>query len=223
MTPAQMTIALLLSVIGAYLCGSIPFGLLIGKLKGIDIRRHGSGNIGATNVTRVIGKGWGKLCFALDFLKGCLPVLALVVLTGQTGCLKDQYGILPCAAALAAVCGHVYPVWIGFKGGKGVSTAAGAILALSPLPLLTALAVWVAVFYISRYVSLASILAAAFLPAACWLYGLAGIGRKASATELGLLVLLAVLTILKHASNIKRLCNGTENRFEKKPEEGKDA
>jgi len=214
-----MTVTILLTAAGAYFCGSIPFGLLIGKAKGIDIREHGSGNIGATNVTRVIGKWWGKLCFFLDFFKGCLPVLVLVVLTKHCGCLKDEYGIFPCMAALAAVCGHIYPVWIKFKGGKGVSTAAGAILALCPFALLTGLAAWGIIFFASRYVSLASILAAVILPVAAWVYNLTGFGPKASATELGLLILLAVLTIVKHTSNIKRLCNGTENRFEKKPKE----
>lgn len=200
----------IVAVCGAYLAGSIPFGLLIGKMKGIDVRQHGSGNIGATNVTRVVGKGWGKLCFALDLLKGALPVLLVKLL------FKDEYGLLPSIAALFAVAGHMFPVWIGFKGGKGVSTAAGAILALCPIPLLTALLTWVIVFLLSRYVSLASILAAALLPVYAWIWNRLNICLTASAVELGLLTLLAVLSIVKHASNIKRLLNGTENRFDKK-------
>lgn len=203
-----------LTALGAYLSGSIPFGFLIGKAHGLDIREHGSGNIGATNVTRVIGKWWGRGCFALDFLKGCLPVLAVKLLIDR-GLVTDAAGILPSLAMFFAVAGHIWPVWLGFQGGKGVSTAAGAILALSPLPLLSAIAVWVIVFLIGRYVSLASILAAALLPVFCWLFRRCGIGHLSS-TEFILLTLLAALAILKHTSNIKRLLNGTENRFARK-------
>lgn len=216
MTPFETTLSILLTALGAYLAGSFPSGFLIGKAKGLDIRRLGSGNIGATNVTRVAGKTWGRVCFCLDFLKGFLPVIAVSCLTRTGGILSDDAGILPAAAAFCAVCGHIWPVWLGFRGGKGVSTAAGAILALSPLPLLSAVLVWAIVFFTSRYVSLASVNAAALLPCFALLYNHFQIGRKASVPELILLFLLALLTILKHSSNIRRLCQGTENRFEKK-------
>lgn len=216
MTPFEITWNILLTALCAYCAGSIPSGFLIGKAKGIDIRLAGSGNIGATNVTRVIGKAWGRVCFFLDFMKGALPVLIMVFLTKHRGILPDEAGILPGTAAFCAVCGHIWPCWLGFRGGKGVSTAAGAILALSPLPLLSAGAVWVTVFFASRYVSLASVISAALLPCFALLYNHFRIGTKASGPELILLFLLAALTILKHQSNIRRLRAGTENRFGKK-------
>ncbi|MBR2426255.1 MAG: glycerol-3-phosphate 1-O-acyltransferase PlsY [Lentisphaeria bacterium] len=217
----------------SYLIGSIPFGLLIGKLKGKDIRKEGSGNIGATNVTRVVGKGWGKLCFALDFLKGALPVLIVSYLTPKAlfpfltdltpaawqefymNQLHDPLAVLPSLAAFATVSGHIWPIYLKFKGGKGVSTAAGAILALNPLALIGAALVWVITFFTSRYVSLASILAACSMP--LFVIGLTIFTKnRASFPEIILFFLLAVLTVLKHSSNIKRLRDGTENRFEKK-------
>lgn len=218
----------------SYLIGSIPFGLLIGKMKGIDIRQHGSGNIGATNVTRTVGRGWGKLCFLLDFLKGALPVCIVSALvipdSGETvvpvivkffrtfvnghQIFSDPGGILPCISGLAAVVGHIWPIYLKFKGGKGVSTAAGAILALNPLSLLSAGAVWVIVFFASRYVSLASILAAVSMPVFCILYRITGIAQ-AQKPEIFLFFLLAALAVVKHTSNIKRLRAGTESRFER--------
>lgn len=216
----------------SYLIGSIPFGLIIGKLKGKDIRKEGSGNIGATNVTRVVGKGWGKLCFVLDFLKGAIPVLLVSYVTPKelfpflTGLVPaawqhfmdsvpDPLKVLPSLAAFAAVAGHIWPVYLKFKGGKGVSTAAGAILALNPFALIGAAIIWVVTFLISRYVSLASILAAGSMPVFAILFTLLHITR-ASLPEVLLFFLLALLTIVKHSSNIRRLRQGTESRFEKK-------
>ena len=219
-------------IVISYLIGSIPFGLLIGKMKGIDVRKEGSGNIGATNVTRVVGKGWGKLCFFLDFLKGALPVLVVSYLTPKelfpfltnllpAACqqymnqLPDPLAVLPSLAAFATVSGHIWPIYLKFKGGKGVSTAAGAILALSPLALIGAALVWVITFFTSRYVSLASILAAGSMPIFLIVLSLCKV-NKASIPEIILFILLAILTVLKHSSNIKRLREGTENRFDKK-------
>ena len=215
-------------VFASYLCGSVPFGYLIGRIHGIDIRTKGSGNIGATNVTRVIGSRWGKLCFFLDFLKGLLPVVLVSILTpgavlaflpdswsSGAVCLPDPWGIFPSVAAFSAVAGHIWPCWLGFRGGKGVSTAAGAVFALNPPALVSAGIVWGAVFFASRYVSLASILAAASMPLWSILFRWAGLTRS-SVSETALFVLLALLTIVKHASNIRRLVQGTENRFEKK-------
>ena len=199
----------------SYLSGSVPYGYLIGKLKGIDIRQHGSCNIGATNVTRVLGKGWGRLCFACDFLKGFLPVL-LFNLINTTDTAAQTY--IPVLCAFFAVLGHIFPVWLKFKGGKGVAVAAGAIFALAPLTLICGLIVWGITFFTSRYVSLASIFAAASLPVFCFIYSYVFSwepGGFSLAREI-LLIVLAALTILKHTSNIKRLLNGTENRFEKK-------
>lgn len=219
-------ISLAATLIFSYLAGSVPFGFLIGKLKGIDIREHGSGNIGATNVTRVVGKWWGKGCFFCDFLKSALPV-ALVALLCRKGIFADPWGILTSLAALCAVAGHIFPVWLKFKGGKGISTAAGAVLALNPPALLGAGIIWAALFFAFRYVSLASIFAAVSLPLFCLLYSVTGLYCALKMPswdklELGILTALAVLTVLKHTSNIKRLCNGTENRFERKKKETED-
>lgn len=213
-------ISLAATLIFSYLAGSVPFGFLIGKLKGIDIREHGSGNIGATNVTRVVGKWWGKGCFFCDFLKSALPV-ALVALLCRKGIFADPWGILTSLAALCAVAGHIFPVWLKFKGGKGISTAAGAVLALNPPALLGAGIIWAALFFAFRYVSLASIFAAALLPVFAWGALKAGLWNCTN-VELALFILLEVLAIVKHISNIKRLLNGTESRFEKKKKEEKE-
>ena len=122
--------------VAAYFIGAIPFGFLIGKLHGIDIRKVGSGNIGATNVTRSVGKTAGKLCFFLDFLKGILPVYL-------AGLLCPGEPVVALAAGAATIAGHMFPVYLEFKGGKGVSTAAGVALALAPYPLLIAFVSWV--------------------------------------------------------------------------------
>lgn len=196
----------------SYLIGSIPFGFLIGKLRGIDIQKHGSGNIGATNVTRVVGPVYGKLCFFLDFLKGLLPSGLVLFLTEHTRDLEDPYTLLPVAATFAVVAGHIWPIYLKFKGGKGISTAAGAILPLSPWAVLIAFAAWVVVFKASGYVSLASITAAIVLPASAILLRLFHLSDVSTAAII-LFILLGILAILKHTSNIKRLVNGTENRF----------
>lgn len=202
-----------LLVIGAYLVGAIPFGFIIGKLYGVDVRKAGSGNIGATNVTRTVGKTAGKVCFALDLVKGALPVLAaLLIYQGE------KYAWLALACGAAAIAGHIFPVYLKFKGGKGISTAAGVALALAPLPLVGAAAVWVAVFFIWRYVSLASIVAAITLPLLAWLFIFLGIGSEAARSWVTLVffAVVALLAVLRHTGNIKRLFNGTESRFGKK-------
>ena len=147
----------------SYLIGAIPWGYLIGRGHGVDIRTLGSKNIGATNVTRVIGKWNGRLCFVLDFLKGFIPVFVVTILISKN-VIDDKYQILQILAAISAVFGHMFPVYLWFRGGKGVSTAAGAILALAPYSFVIAGIVWVVVYLLSRYVSLASISAAAVLP-----------------------------------------------------------
>ena len=167
----------------AFLLGSIPFGLIIAKAKGINIREHGSGNIGATNVLRVIGKKHGITCLLLDALKGFIPVMIAVNLVQIAGkghalhlaTLDPLALILPAAdqfkgqlvhvlTALAAILGHNYSPWVGFKGGKGIATSAGVLLALMPAGIALLAVVWLIVFAASRYVSLASVVAAAALP-----------------------------------------------------------
>ncbi len=194
----------------AYLLGAVPFGFLLGKLKGMDIRQYGSGNIGATNLTRLAGREWGVLCFALDFGKGAGAVLAAILLFDKgTG-----HSLIPVLAAAAAVAGHVWPVWLGFKGGKGVATALGAILILAPWAFVGAGVVWIIVFCLTRYVSLASIVAAVVLPlsyfvTARWLMEPGG----AEPVPAGLLTALALFIIWRHRENIQRLASGKEHRF----------
>ena len=200
-------------VVLAYLVGSIPFGYLIGRAYGKNIRKEGSGNIGATNVTRVVGPWQGRLCFLLDFLKGALPVL-----------LASRYygfvGIPSMLAGAAAVVGHMFPIYLGFRGGKGISTAGGVALALSPLSVLAAAVVWVAVFLLTRYVSVASIAAAAALPLTAAVLFLTDKARMTLAV-LVFFCLLGALAIWKHRANIDRLRKGTELRFGGKERKGK--
>lgn len=210
------TIAAVFVILGAYMLGSIPWGYIIGRIYGVDVRTVGSKNIGATNVTRTVGRIPGKICFVLDFLKGGLPVLAAQQIAAA-GVWKSGAELVVVAVMLATILGHIFPVFLQFKGGKGVSTAAGSIMALAPIPLIAAFAVWVVVFLVSRYVSLASISAAAVLPVVAWAFAVAGIGSPVAHSKLTLIFLtvIAVLAIVRHHSNIRRLLNGTESRFGK--------
>lgn len=198
------------ALLAAYLLGAVPFGLLIGKARGVDIRDVGSRNIGATNVFRCVGPAWGVLAFLCDMLKGFGGVwcAALPLLWGAE---------LPAGSALllrvlcgtAAMLGHIFPVWLGFRGGKGVSTALGLLVGVAPLAAGLGFALWVVAFLLSRYVSLASCLAAVAVGALVWtpLYA----GRPLWFAVL--LTILAALAILKHRANLARLAKGTENRF----------
>lgn len=197
-------------VIAAYLIGSIPFGLIVGRMRGLDIRQHGSGNIGATNVTRVIGKSWGYLVFAADAIKGLTAVLVGQVFAHQFHQWAGLAGVL---AAVSVVIGHSAPVWLKFRGGKGVATAAGACLGLVPIATLIAFLVWVAIFFITRYVSVASIAAAAALPLSARFLPFAD---HADLLIFSFLLVIASLVILRHWTNIGRLLRGTEPRFERK-------
>ena len=197
--------------VAAYLLGSIPTGYLVGRAKGIDIRTVGSGNIGATNVFRFLGTGPGAFALVVDGLKGyaacswlCDWLLALLHAPQADA---EWYRI---TAGIAAVLGHNYTCWLRFKGGKGIATSAGVFFALAPLAAGVALAVWIVVFALSRYVSIASIAAAIALPAMVWL--------TPNSLTLGIVTTaLGLLAILKHQSNIERLLKGTEKRFGKKP------
>jgi glycerol-3-phosphate acyltransferase PlsY len=195
-----------LAVALAYLIGSIPFGYLIVRVKGGgDVRETGSGGTGATNVTRRAGKGPGLLTMLLDALKGVLVALgARWLLTPDSG--VDWW---VAAASLAAVVGHVFPVWLGFRGGKGVATGLGVFLVLAPLAVLSALLVFVLVIWVTRYVSLGSMAAAALLPVGVWLLG----GGRGATPLLTAAVLGAALIIYAHRSNIGRLLSGTESRL----------
>ena len=197
--------------LGSYLLGSIPFGYLAGRLCGVDIRTKGSGNIGATNALRVLGKKWGYAVFLLDFLKAWLPVkLAL----GWGIALMVQPASAPGAlAGLFALLGHSFPVWLGFKGGKGIASSAGVIVGLFPSAFLICLGVWILVFTTSRYVSVASIAAAVTLPLSVLALYLT---HRADWLALAVSVAMCLLAVWRHRSNIARLRAGTEPRFEKK-------
>lgn len=201
-----------LIALGGYLLGSFPSGYVLGRMRGVDIRTKGSGNIGATNTLRVLGKKWGYLCFALDIGKGVAAVLLARFLAVPALGVDPTY-----AAIVAGVCvllGHNFPVWLGFKGGKGVATSGGvAIVLFPPLVFVLSIAAWIALFFTTRIVSVASIGAAITLAVsstALWLIGW-------MPPPLALIALgMAVLAIWLHRSNIARLARGEEPRFEKR-------
>jgi len=196
MTPWILSIAI------AYLLGSIPFGyLLVLIFRKQDVRATGSGNIGATNVARSGGKGLGIATLLLDLLKGFAAVLIAQVLG------HGSYDLMV-LAGVAATLGHVFPVWLRFRGGKGVATALGVFLALTWAATLCAVAVFLVVFLLTRYVSLASILAACAFPG----FGLWLVVVKTPTVVAGFL-LIPILIVVKHHSNIRRLLSGTESRF----------
>lgn len=210
----------------AYLAGAIPFGLIIGRMRGIDIREHGSKNIGATNVGRVLGRTCGGLCFVLDVLKGALPVLVVGWISGVLGQplseLTQTEMWLWLAVAAASVAGHMASIFIGFKGGKGVATAFGVMAAMWPLltvPALVALVVWFVTLRISGYVSIASMLAAVSLPVGAAVAAIQsdrGAGVEALSHSLPILSIttaLAILVIYRHRGNIARLRRGEEPKL----------
>jgi len=197
-----------LAFLCAYLCGSIPFGLLLGFLAGRDIRTAGSGNIGATNTLRVCGALYGVPALALDIFKGVAPVLFVT----PTIC-ENPSALLLIGTGLLAILGHNFPVWLKFKGGKGVATSAGVVGALMWQPLAIALAVFFAVVLLTRYISLGSMLASvALVISQICLHGVNSFGQE----QLPLTVtamLLCVMVIARHRSNISRLLAGTESKI----------
>lgn len=208
---------LLMLALVAFLLGSIPFGFLIGKLRGVDVRQHGSGNIGATNVGRVCGKTWGYLVLFLDFAKAWVAVSALTRLaftlgwSGDAEMLRVVYGV-------CAVLGHNFCPWLGFKGGKGVASTAGMLVGINPLIFSVALASFLIAYLLTHYVSVGSILAAIGMTVAVWVITPGGWAAWA-------VTALAVLAIWKHRTNIERLAKGTESKtlppwVKKNPETG---
>lgn len=224
----------------AFLLGSIPFGLFIAKAKGIDIRQHGSGNIGATNVFRVVGKKYGLSCLLLDALKGFIPVVIALNLVPVEGrdilfglSFLESFAMNPAAdqltaqlvhvfTALAAVLGHNYSPWIGFKGGKGIATSAGVLIGLMPMAVLVLLVIFIAVLALTRYVAVASITAAICLPV------LTHLGARYHVNDAGIslweagtwnkplfffTLIIGILAVWKHRTNIRRLRDGTESKF----------
>ena len=224
------TIGYILTALAAYLLGSIPFGYLVAKAKGIDIRSVGSGNIGATNAMRVLGKPAGIFVLLADAAKGfvavwlgasvwlfhAVPILDHFYETGSGESAVDQLPAmlepLRILAGICAVLGHNYTCWLKFKGGKGIATTAGVYLALAPWALLVALVVFLLAILVTRYVSVGSIAGAIALPATVWVLTPQNIFLGIVTTALG------VLAIYKHKSNIQRLIAGTENRLGQKKE-----
>jgi glycerol-3-phosphate acyltransferase PlsY len=199
----------LLIGIVCYFIGSIPSGYLVARTQGIDIRQHGSRNIGATNVLRVMGKKWGYLVFLCDSSKGFLAVKVGMLVASQSPVLGGVVGAITC------ILGHNYTMWLGFKGGKGIATSGGVVLALFPITVVCCLAiVWIVVFYVGKYVSLASIAAAIALPLTVFLI-VAKTGQEFW-TLFGFSALVCALAVWRHQANIVRLMNGTESRFGKK-------
>ena len=222
----------------AFFAGSIAFGLLIAKAKGVNIREHGSGNIGATNVLRVIGKPYGILCLLLDFLKGFLPTLLAVniyLIAGKNPQIAmDAFESLATTfpaedawkaqtliiiSGLLAILGHNYSPWIGFKGGKGIATSGGVLVALMPVGLVVLIVIWLLVFLTTRYVSIASMGTALAVPFVT-IYGSYRHGYLADGTWNKPLfifsIVIGLLAVWRHRSNIKALMDGTEHRFTRK-------
>ena len=208
-------------IVVGYLLGSIPFGVLISHAKGKDLRSIGSGNIGATNVARALGRKWAYLCFALDVLKGLIPMLAAIPLTSKLSTTTEaSHTVLLClwlAVGCSAIVGHIFPVYLRFKGGKGVATSLGVVLGLYPyftIAGVIAFAVWGAFVLIWRYVSLASIAAAIAFPAAFGI--LIALQPEWKFTILWPLFLVAVvmaaMVVIRHVENIKRLLEGSESK-----------
>src|SRR5215471_2500026 len=201
-------------VLGSYLLGSIPFGYLAGRLAGIDIRQAGSGNVGATNVVRVLGKRYGYPVFALDVLKGFGAVKVSMLLAPGQPPDWNSPEIFRILAAICSVLGHLYPPWLKFKGGKGVATSAGALLALTPVATLIGVAIWIIVFWLSRYVSLASVTAAVVLPMVILVITWQDQNKAKPLVYSSACV--AAIVLWRHRSNLSRLMRGTEPRFTRK-------
>jgi glycerol-3-phosphate acyltransferase PlsY len=211
-------LAYIIVALGGYLLGSLPTGFLVARARGVDIRTVGSKNMGATNVFRVLGKGPGIFVLLVDALKGFAAVALTINFYPQLNQLLPniftadgltnpsvRFG-LGIVAGLFSILGHNYTCWLGFKGGKGIATTGGAFLALAPVAVAVALVAWLIAFVTTRYVSVASIVAAVALPVTVW-FTQPNLALRFIAVALG------ILAIYKHKANIQRLLNGTENRF----------
>ena len=198
----------------AYLLGSIPAGYIAGRIAGVDVRKVGSGNIGATNVIRVLGKRFGYPVFIMDFAKGLAAVVVGVIIAKAAQSTPQFVDLCGAIAAVSSVIGHSYPIWLGFKGGKGVATSLGSLFGLNWIAAAVACVVWISVFQLTRYVSLSSIAAALALPItiATMLF----LKQLQTPILLYFAVLLAAIIVLRHRSNLSRLLKGTEPRFARK-------
>lgn len=201
------TLATALIAVLSYILGSIPFSFLVGLIAGKDIRNFGSKNVGATNVWRVCGKTWGLLAFFLDFAKGLAAVLFIGGMLPSD--LAPPYPVI--LAAVFAVLGHNFPVWLKFKGGKGVATSAGAVAGLMPVPFAIAFTAFVVTVAVSRYISMGSMLSSVVLVIAALVLLPDPFGADLPLTVLS--AALSVMIIVRHRGNISRILAGTENRF----------
>ena len=202
--------AYVIAIVAAYLIGSIPFGFLVGKMRGIDVRTVGSKNIGATNVFRTVGRKWGLLAFALDFLKGFIPTFLALRYARASG--DASLACLPLATGVACVAGHMFTCFMKFRGGKGVATGFGMLVGLLPWLVLAAFGIWVATVWLSHYISLGSCLASAFLAVAVWFPWLGSAGWRNLPLSI-VVTIVALVAIYRHKSNIRRLMDGCENRI----------
>ena len=198
----------------AYLLGSIPAGYIAGRISGVDVRKVGSGNVGATNVTRVLGKRFGYPVFVVDFGKGLATVAAGVMIAKAAQPTPKFVDLCGAIAAVFSVVGHSYPIWLGFKGGKGVATSLGSLFGLNWIAAAIVCVIWIVVFQLTRYVSLSSIVAVIALPVtiATMLF----LKQLETPILLYFSLCLAVIVVLRHRSNLSRLLKGTEPRFVRK-------
>lgn len=199
------------TIAAAYLLGGVPFGYLAGRWRGIDIFQHGSGNIGATNVGRVLGRKYGILVFVLDFSKGAVAVAAALLVRDLIDDSRLRQA-LPVLAGLAAFLGHMFPIYLRFRGGKGVATGAGVVVVLMPLPALGALLTWAGVICVTRYVSLASMIAVVALCLFQFSLSESPLAGESAFTSV-FCIIAAGLVLAKHRSNLARLLRGNENRL----------
>jgi glycerol-3-phosphate acyltransferase PlsY len=206
-------IVVALSALG-YLFGSFPAGYIAGRIAGVDVRSLGSGNIGATNVLRVLGKRWGYAVFFVDAFKGFAAVRLAFFLVKHSPTAQPYAEYFAILTAVMCIVGHTFPIWLGFKGGKGVATSAGALFGLMPLAVPFIVLLWVIVFETTRYVSVASIAAAISLPIVVALFLRWNFLEGTALLYFSILITLLVLW--RHRSNFSRLLNGTEQRFTRK-------
>ncbi len=210
--------SLILSIVGAiivaYLLGSISFSYLAGKLtRGIDLRRHGSGNLGASNVFRILGRKLGITVLLLDVLKGYIAVYIAYGIGRQAAFGNQGLVVLGVLAGLAAILGHIFTLYHGFRGGKGIATSLGVFLYLAPIPVTISFGIWLMVFLLTRYISLGSIVAAIILPLVLLVQKFVFL-QNVSGVLIGFGFITSVVVIIKHTSNIQRLIAGKEHKLE---------
>lgn len=198
----------------SYLIGSFPAGYIAGRIGGIDIRTVGSGNVGATNVLRALGKRFGYPVFLIDFAKGVVAVILAQLIAKHSGSGEKMIELAGMLAGICAVLGHSFPLWLKFRGGKGVATSIGVLCALMPLAAAIMCVVWVVTFEIGRYVSLASVVAAVALPIS--VATMFFLKRLNTPVLLYFAICLAAVVVIRHRSNLSRLAKGTEPRFVRK-------